>query len=246
MEKTVIITGASSGIGAACAKEFAQNNWNVAICYNKNESAAQNLSAQINAQNNSKSTKAFHVDVANEHSVNEMVLAVKKHFGGVNALVNNAGIASFQLLTQLSAEQWDNIFNVNVKGAFLCTKAVLPDMINDKEGFIINMSSVWGCVGASCEVAYSASKAALIGFTKALAKELGPSNINVNCIAPGVIDTKMLGNLSGEDKIELAEQTPLSRIGSPEDVAKTALFLASDGAKFITGQIIGVDGGFAV
>ncbi len=246
MEKTIIITGASSGIGAACAKEFANNGYNIAVCYNKSKKSAFELCDFINTFQNKNCAKAFNVDVRNEKSVNEMHIAVKKEFGNIHALINNAGISRQELFTETTCENWDDMFNVHVKGAFLCTKAVLPEMINRKNGTIINISSIWGCTGASCEVAYSSAKAALIGFTKALAKEVGPSNITVNCIAPGVIETPMLSSFTQEDKATLANETPLCRIGKPDDIAKTAVFLTSENASFITGQVLCVDGGFAV
>ncbi len=246
MEKTVIITGAASGIGAACATIFAQNNYNVAICYNSSKKEACELSENLNAKMKKKCTEVFHVDVKNKSSVLEMYNNVIKHFNCIDVLINNAGIASQKLINDVSINEWDEMFNINVRGAFLCTQAVLPQMINKKQGAIINISSIWGVTGASCEVAYSATKSAIIGFTKALSKEVGPSGISVNCIAPGVINTPMLANFNEEDKQSLAEETPLCRLGEPQDIANTALFLASEGASFITGQVLCVDGGFAV
>jgi 3-oxoacyl-[acyl-carrier protein] reductase len=167
-------------------------------------------------------------------------------FGSVNLLVNNAGIAHFGLLTDISAAEWRRIFATNVDGAFFCTQAALPNMIHQKSGCIINISSIWGLVGASCEVAYSAGKGALIAMTKALAKEVGPSGIRVNCVAPGVIDTAMNSALSTADMDALLDETPLGMLGHPEDIAETVAFLASDKAKFITGQIISPNGGFTI
>lgn len=173
-----------------------------------------------------------------------MVSDIEKSLGSVGVLVNNAGIAEQALFSDISEEMWDRMFAVNVKGAYNCAQAVLPSMIHEKRGRIVNISSMWGISGASCEVHYSASKAAVIGFTRALAKELGPSGITVNCIAPGVIATEMNGRLSPETMAELKENTPLNRIGVPEDIAEAILFLASDRAAFITGQTLSVDGGF--
>lgn len=240
MEKTVLITGASSGIGAACARSFAAAGHRVAVCYRTQRARAEALCAELPA------ARAFCVDVADERSVEALFTEVQAAFGGVDVLVNNAGVACQTLFTDTSAAQWDEMFGVHVRGAFLCCRAALPHMIRQKCGCIVNVSSMWGQVGASCEVAYSAAKAALIGFTKALAKEEGPSGIRVNCIAPGVIETPMLAGFSDADKAALADETPLCRLGTPDDVANAALFLASDAAAFITGQVLGVNGGFVV
>ncbi|MBQ1935358.1 MAG: SDR family oxidoreductase, partial [Clostridia bacterium] len=185
-------------------------------------------------------------DVSDSASVDALFARAEAEIGFVGTLINNAGIAQQKLFCDLTEEDWDAMFDVHVKGAFHCIQAVLPQMIDRKQGKIINISSMWGQVGASCEVHYSAAKAALIGMTKALAKEVGPSHIQVNCIAPGVIETDMLRDFTVEDKNALAEETPLCRIGTPADIAKVALFLASDDADFITGQILGVNGGFVI
>jgi 3-oxoacyl-[acyl-carrier protein] reductase len=166
--------------------------------------------------------------------------------GDIDILINNAGISRINLFTDISEQEWDDVFDVNIKGMFLVTRAFLPGMIRRKYGKIINISSMWGVTGGSCEVHYSASKAAVIGFTKALAKEEGPSGINVNCIAPGVIETEMNAQLDDEAKRELCEETPLMRLGKPEEIANAALFLASDAASFITGQVICSDGGITI
>ena len=195
-----------------------------------------------------KETKSLAI-CADNACESEVISAVKKandFFGSVDVLINNAGISSFSLFTDITSEEWRKIFAVNVDGAFYFTKAVLPKMIQKKQGRIINVSSMWGVSGSSCEVHYSAAKAALIGMTKALAKEVGPSGITVNCIAPGVISTDMNASLSGEDIKALKEDTPLGKIGLPRDISNTAYFLSSDDAGFITGQIISVDGGFIV
>lgn len=241
MEKTAIITGASRGIGAEIAKTLAKE-YRVAVCYKNSKNAAEEVVTEI--ENAGGTAKAFYVDVADENSVKTMVAEVKSTFGIPRVLVNNAGIAEQKLFTDISAKDWDDMFAVHTKGAFLCSKAVLTDMINAKSGVILNITSMWGIVGASCEVHYSAAKAALIGMTKALAKELAPSGIRVNAIAPGVIDTDMLSSFSDEEKLELAAETPLSRIGTAKDVANAAEFLVSDKSSFITGQILSVDGGF--
>ncbi|MEG2394283.1 MAG: 3-oxoacyl-ACP reductase FabG [Ruthenibacterium sp.] len=241
MEKTILITGASSGIGAACARTFAAAGWNVAVCYRTHREQAEALCGQL-----AGAALPFYVDVTDENSVAALFVKVQAAFGGVDALMNNAGVAQQTLFTDMSTADWDAMFAVHVRGAFLCCKAALPYMLHQKRGCILNLSSMWGQVGASCEVAYSAAKAAVIGLTKALAKEEGPSGITVNCIAPGVVDTPMLADFSAQDKAALADETPLCRIGTPQDIANAALFLASDAAAFITGQVLGVNGGFVI
>lgn len=242
MKKTVLITGASRGIGRAAAEAFAKAGYDVAVNYNKSAEAAETLCREL--EKYSVKALPFQADVADKKAVNAMTNEIEKKLGGVSVLVNNAGIAEQALFTDITEKMWDRMFAVNVKGAYNCTQAVLPKMIHEKYGRIINISSMWGISGASCEVHYSAAKAALIGFTKALAKEVGLSGITVNCVAPGVIDTDMNGHLSPETISELKEETPLNRIGTPRDVAETVLFLASEKASFITGQTISVDGGF--
>ena len=240
MRKTVLVTGASRGIGAEIAREFAKNGYNVAVNYLSSEEKAKKLAEEIGGI-------ALKADVADFSQVSKMVRSTAKAFGGIDVLVNNASIAlKQQLLTDTSEDEWNRLFDVNVKGVFNCTKAVMDSMVQNHNGSIINISSIWGITGGSCEVAYSSSKAAIIGFTKALAKELGPSGIRVNCVAPGVIDTDMNAHLSEEDMAILKEETPLCRIGNPSDIAKTVLFLASEGAGFITGQVITADGGMTV
>ncbi|MGN0674659.1 MAG: elongation factor P 5-aminopentanone reductase [Oscillospiraceae bacterium] len=244
MEKNVLITGASRGIGRAAAVAFAKNGYNVAVNYNNSEKAAEKLCKELNQYG--VKAEYFQSDVADKSAVNKMVRKIEADFGKISVLVNNAGIAEQALFSDITEEMWDRMFAVNVKGAYNCTQAVLPHMIHNKYGRIINISSMWGISGASCEVHYSASKAALIGFTKALAKETGLSGITVNCIAPGVIATEMNGHLSKEIMDELKDETPLNRIGTPEDVADAIVFFASDKASFITGQVLSVDGGFIV
>ncbi len=241
MDKTVIITGASGGIGAACAEVFVKAGWNTAVCYYKNGEKAHELAKALGEK-----AEAFEVNVASTESVEAMYKAVCEKFGEADALINNAGISQQKLFTDITENEWDAMLDTDLKGAFLCCKAVLPAMIRKKSGRIINISSMWGVSGASCEVHYSAAKAGLIGMTKALAKEEGPSGINVNCIAPGVIETDMMNAFSKEDKLALADETPLCRLGTPQDIAEAALFFASDKAAFITGQVLCVDGGFIV
>lgn len=240
--KTVIVTGASGGIGSAIATAFALDGYNVVINYNNNETAALSLCSTLGEKG--AVAVAFKADVSSSAQAQALVDFAKAKFGGVDILVNNAGIAQQKLFTDITDDDFDKMFNVNVKSVFNCCRAVLPTMIHQKWGRIVNISSMWGICGASCEVHYSASKAAVIGLTKALAKEVGPSGITVNCVAPGLIDTKMNGNLSQETIKELCDETPVSRIGTPEDVAKAVRFLAEESSSFVTGQVLGVDGGF--
>ena len=237
--KTVFITGGSRGIGRAMVELFSENGYNVAFTYKSSEEEARLLGEKCSAL-------PIKADSASETEINNAVKAAIDAFGAVDCLINNVAISSFSLFTDVTAEEWNNMFSVNVTSAFLYTRAFLPGMIKRKSGRILNVSSMWGIVGSSCEVAYSATKAALIGLTKALAKEVGPSGITVNAIAPGVIDTKMNSALSEEDINALKDETPLMRIGAPRDVAEAALFLASDAASFITGETINISGGFVI
>ena len=236
-KKTVLITGASRGIGAATAELFAEHGYNVVINYKNSEKRAVELAERIGAI-------AVRADVSDREQVREMIKTIHVYYGKIDVLINNAGIAKQNMFTDISDYEWDNIFDVNMKGTYIVTQEVVGDMIHNHRGHIINMSSMWGITGGSCEVAYSASKAAVIGFTKALAKELGMSNIAVNCIAPGVIDTEMNSNLDDEAMEELKEETPLGRIGTGKDIAETALFLAEN--KFITGQVVSPNGGIVI
>lgn len=240
MKQTVLITGASRGIGAAAARLFAAQGYRVAICCHTQMEKAEELAASL------PDAAAFTADVAKETDVVRMVDAVHSRFGEIHVLVNNAGIAMQKMFTDTTAADWNRIFDVNVTGIFYSCRAVLPEMIRRKSGRIVNVSSMWGVTGASCEVAYSASKAAVIGLTKALAKEVGLSGITVNCVAPGVIDTEMNANLSAEDRAVLCDETPLARIGTAQEAAQAILFLASDRASFVTGQVLGVNGGIVI
>lgn len=239
-----MITGAATGIGKATALSFAADGYNVAVHYNKSEQAALDLCADI-AERGGRAL-AVRADITDAAQVKSMVQRVNEVFGHIDILVNNAGIAQSKLFTEMTADDWDAMFDVNVKGVFHCCQSVLPGMISRKKGCIVNVSSIWGLVGASCETHYSAAKAAVIGLTKALAKELGPSGIRVNAVAPGVIDTEMIAGLDGQTREALKEDTPLCRLGTAEDVAQTIRFLASQNAGFITGQVISPNGGFVI
>ncbi len=239
-QKVALITGASSGIGKAVAIKLAQNGYAVALgC--RNTAAAEEVAQTIRTEGGA--AMVCPADVCDSASVEAMVAAART-MGKIELLVPAAGIAYQNLFQYTDEETYDRIMDTNVKGAYLSAKAVLPYMISAQSGKIVFLSSMWGEVGASCEVVYSASKAALIGLTKALAKEVGPAGIRVNCVSPGVIRTPMTTPLGEETLTALAEETPLGRIGRPEEVADAVLFLASDASAFITGQILGVNGGF--
>lgn len=243
-KKTVIVTGASKGIGADIAMYFAEKGYNVVINYNNSAQSA--LLLQESLLNNGYSVMAHKANVTNKLEVDLMVKEAIYKFGSVDILVNNAGIAHQSLFTEINEFDWNNIIDVNLKGVFNCCQAVLPNMIENQCGRIINISSMWGITGASCEVHYSAAKAGVIGLTKALAKEVGPSGITVNCIAPGLIDTQMNSNLSDEDKNEFVASLPISRIGTTTEIAKAVYYLASDDAGYITGQTLAIDGGMTI
>lgn len=242
--KTVLITGASRGIGAETARLFAQKGWAVAVNYRNSREAAEELVSEI--RKNGGTALAIPADVGDPEQVEALFQIAERELGQIEALVNNAGIAQQKLFTDLTDEDWDELFRVDVKGVFLCCRRALPAMIRRHRGVIVNISSMWGQVGASCEVHYSAAKAAVIGLTRALAKEVGPSGIRVNCIAPGVIRTEMNGNLTPETLEALKEETPLELLGDPADVAKAAWFLTSEDSAFITGQVLGVNGGMVI
>lgn len=244
MSKTVLITGGSRGIGRACAKAFAKEGYNVAIVYNNSTEAAEEIVKELKASGTDAA--CFRCDAASYDAVGGAVAEIKKRFGNIDVLVNNAGIAQIKLFTDITEAEWDRMFDVNIKGVFNFCSHIVPGMVSEKQGRIINVSSMWGITGASCEVHYSASKAAVIGFTKALAQELGPSGITVNCIAPGVIATDMNSCLDKETMMQLEDEIPLMRIGAPEEVAASAVFLASEGASYITGQVLSVNGGMVV
>ena len=235
MQKTALITGGSRGIGAACARQLARDGYRVVINYCRSAAAAQALAEEIGGT-------AVCADVADSAQVARLFDAA----GEVDVLVCCAGVAWQGLLQDMTDEAWRRLFAVNTDGVFYCCRRAIPTMVRRRAGSIVTVSSMWGEAGASCEAAYSASKAAVIGLTKALARELGPSGIRVNCVSPGVIDTDMNRGHSAQTMAALREETPLGTLGTPEDVAQAVSFLVSDRARFITGQVLGVSGGFLI
>lgn len=233
--KKALVTGSSRGIGAECARALAQEGWRVTINYLNSRDKAEALAAELGSE-------AVRCDVSDSAQVRAMF----ERTGGVDLLVSNAGIAWSGLLADMTDGEWRRIVDVNLGGAFNCCRAAIPHMVHEKAGSIICISSILGVYGGSCETAYSATKGALIAFVKGLAKELGPSGIRVNGIAPGSIDTDMLSCFTAEDKAGMVENTYLGRLGRPEDVARAVCFLAGDGAGFITGQVLGVDGAMVI
>lgn len=241
---TVLITGASRGIGSQCALSFAKAGYDVALNYCRSEAKALALVKEIEAFG----VKAFAVqaDVADSAQVKGMFDAVRAELGTVDVLVNNAGIAHVGLLTDMTDDEWRRLIDTDLSGTFYCCRESLSDMIRVHSGVIVNIASMWGEVGASCEAAYSAAKAGVIGLTKALAKEVGPSGVRVNAVSPGVVMTDMMAGFSDEDVAALKDETPLTSLGSPEDIADAVLFLASEKARFITGQVLSVNGGMVI
>lgn len=244
MNKTVLITGATGDIGSTMAETFAGNGYDIIVHTFSNTEKAEALCSNIE---NKYGVKASYIkaDFTNDEEIKTLSEKVLEK-GGIDVLINNAGIAYQELFQSVSEEKAREIFKINIESAVSLTKYIVPSMINKHSGVVLNISSMWGVVGASCEVHYSTAKSAMTGFTRALAKELGPSGIRVNCIAPGFIDTKMNSKFSKEDVEALRNDTPLMKIGKCEDVAELALFLASEKASFITGQIITVDGGLTL
>lgn len=241
MNKTALVTGGATGIGAAIVKKLCKDGFSVAVNYNSSEQRAKLLCSELI----SSGYNAFPVkcDVSSAEQVEKMVSEVRERFGSIDVLVNNAGVSLWGLFDNVSDSEWNKTLDVNLKGTFNCCREAVKLMLSNKYGRIINISSVWGQTGASCEAVYSASKAGIIGLTKALAKEYAPSGITVNCIAPGVIDTDMMSRFSDEEKAAVCEEIPVGRMGKADEVAEAVAFFASPFSSYITGQILGVNGG---
>ena len=244
--KTVIVTGGSRGIGKAIVYAFANAGYNVLLNYNHSFQSAKDIVSDL--KDCTGVVEMFKADVTNREEVDAMVEYAVKEFGGIDVVVNNAGISQVGLFTDIEEEEWKRVIDVNLTGVFNVTQSALKQgMVSKKDGTIINISSIWGITGGSCEVAYSASKAGVIGFTKGLAKELAPSNITVNTIAPGAIATDMITKEYSEQDINvIKKEIPMGRLGTPEEIAKLVLYLASDDARYITGQVISPNGGSVI
>lgn len=242
MKRTIIVTGASRGIGAAIVKMLAKEDYNIVLNYNKSEEIAKKMQEEFTKQG--KNVEIFKADVSKREEVKKLIEFTINKFEKIDVLINNAGISQTRLFTDITDEDWNNMLNVNLNSVFYMTQEVLPYMIHEKEGCIINISSIWGITGAACETHYSVAKAGVDAMTKSLAKELGPSNIRVNSIAPGIIDTDMNKYLSDEELANIEGEIPLGKIGSPETIAKCVKWLIED--DYTTGQIIGINGGWNI
>lgn len=241
MKKVILVTGASRGIGNNIARSLAHENIVIAN-YNKSEDEAKKLKADLKSEN--IDIDIIKADVSNRTEVKEMIEGIITKYGKIDVLINNAGISQYKLFTDITDEDWENIMNINLKSNFIVTQEVVRNMIANKNGLIINISSIWGVTGAAMEVAYSTSKAGIIGLTKSLAKELGPSNIRVNAIAPGIIDTSMNNKFSEEEINDIKEEIPLERVGKPEEISKCIEWLLED--NYTTGQVISINGGWNI
>ena len=242
MKKTIIVTGASRGIGAAIVKMLAKEDYNIVLNYNKSEEIAKKMQEEFTRQG--KNVEIFKADVSKREEVKKLIEFTINKFKKIDVLINNAGISQTRLFTDITDEDWNNMLNVNLNSVFYMTQEIVPYMIHEKEGCIINISSIWGITGAACETHYSVAKAGVDAMTKSLAKELGPSNIRVNSIAPGIIDTDMNKYLSDEDLANIEDEIPLGKVGNPETVAKCVKWLIED--DYTTGQIRGINGGWNI
>ena len=240
--KTVIVTGASGGIGSACCRKFMEEGYNVVACYCNNPEGAQALKQHSDGSN----LLVVKADISRDEEIKDMFAFAKQHFGRIDVMVNNAAISCHGLIQDITPAELADIIDINIKGTFNMCRHAVSHMVANQSGSIINIASMWGETGASCEVAYSMSKAAVIGLTKALAKETGPSQIRVNCVSPGLIDTQMNSCYDACELDAISEETPLMRMGQPHEIADVVEFLAGDKSSFVTGQIIGVNGGFVI
>ena len=242
VNKVIVVTGSSRGIGAEIVKLLAKSGHTVILNYNKSEDCAKSVENEL--KNLGYTVDIFKADVSKKEEAESLIKFVLEKYGRIDVLINNAGISQTKLFTDITDEDWQNMMDNNLNSAFYCTRETVKNMIHNKQGLIINMSSIWGVTGASCEVHYSTAKAGLIGFTKALAKELGPSNIRVNAIAPGIIDTDMCKEYFAEEKEKIKEEIPLERIGTAENIAKCVKWLIED--DYVTGEVISINGGWNI